>query len=135
MNANDDIANDNQRRAVAITLAMLDEMLCRVEEWARGREVRSVLYEERNPLSDEQRATLLAEASRIRATIAALRDRLNLPRRIHSALDDIWGHSAALRESLMELGADSSAATATSIPNSGGCWWTRSHNCLTVWTT
>jgi hypothetical protein len=35
-----------QRRTIATTLTILDEALCEFELWAKGREVRSVLYSE-----------------------------------------------------------------------------------------
>ncbi|MCD6416260.1 MAG: hypothetical protein J7M08_06155 [Planctomycetes bacterium] len=43
------IANEDQTRVLGATLGLLDEMLCRIEGWARGHEVRSVLYEAPNP--------------------------------------------------------------------------------------
>jgi hypothetical protein len=88
---------------VGITLALMDEMLCRFEEWGRGREARAVLYEERNLLSDRQRASLIVEISRIRPIINRLKDDLRLSPQVCTAADDIRSRSAVLRENLMEL--------------------------------
>jgi len=40
---------------IRITLTLLDEALVKFEEWALGREVRSVLYREKNTLDPERR--------------------------------------------------------------------------------
>jgi len=104
MNAKGDaILNENQRRAIATTLALLDEMLCGLEPWGKGREAHSVLYEEQNRLSKRQRRHLLQEISRLRIILAGLRDSLCLPGEVRSATDDIWSRCAVFRESLMEL--------------------------------
>jgi hypothetical protein len=103
MSAGGSIINENQRRAVSITLGLLDEMLCRCEEWARGREAHSVLYEEHNSLSSRDRDALLAEIGRIRPIIERLKEALGLYSRTCSAAVDIWSRSAAARETLMEI--------------------------------
>jgi len=106
MNAEDHIINENQRRAITTTLALLDEMLCVLEQWGKGREAHSVLYEEQNLLSQNQRRNLLHEISRMRKILAGLQECLCLPRQVRSATGDIWSRCAALRESLMELEGD-----------------------------
>jgi hypothetical protein len=99
----DIVVNENQRRTLGITLAVVDQTLCGIEEWAKGREVRSVLYEERNLLGTAQRRLLVRRIDRMRRTLERLREDLHLPKETRSASDDIWGRCAALRETLMEL--------------------------------
>ncbi len=103
MNAGDDIVNDNQRRAIGITLGLLDEVLCRIEQWGLGHHARGVLYKERNNLTPAQRRFLLEEVARLRSTLKELADRLTLPRQSRSATDDIRGQCAAFRDRLLEL--------------------------------
>jgi len=103
MNTENNIINENQRRAVATTLALLDEMLCHVEQWCKGREEHGVLYDEQNLLSTKQRRHILLEIARMRKVLEQLRDALCLAKQVQSASNDIWGKSAASRDSLMEL--------------------------------
>jgi len=95
--------NPNHRRAIATALSLLDEMLCGVDEWARGKERRGALYEERNNLTPGQRKRLLREVVRLRARLETTRDDLDLPVRTQEAASDIWGRCAAFREVVMEL--------------------------------
>lgn len=69
----------NHRRGITVALRMLDEMLCTFEAWARGRRVRSVLYEERNDLSEAQRRRLLAEVAAVRETLREVKARCFTP--------------------------------------------------------
>ena len=103
MNPENHIISDNQRRAVATTLALLDEMLCHVEQWCKGREEHGVLYDEQNLLSTKQQRHILLEIARMRKVLEQLRDTLRLAKQVQSAANDIWGKSAASRDSLMEL--------------------------------
>ncbi len=95
--------NANQSRHVAALLALLDETLSLFQEYARGREVRSVCYEERNRLTEEQRADLLATVSRMRSLMAELKTDLRLPARVEDVGKRIWGHSAGFFDSVAEL--------------------------------
>jgi hypothetical protein len=61
---------------IRITLRILDEALGKFAEWAQGREVRAVLYEEENDLTPHQRAGILADVSDIRQIMQELRDNL-----------------------------------------------------------
>jgi len=94
---------ENHKRGLTTALVRLDEMLCDIEEWARGRERRSVLYKERNDLPPAERRALLREVDRIRRDIADARDRLRLEAPEQSAADEVWARCAAVRENLMEL--------------------------------
>jgi len=93
----------NHRRAIGVSLTFLDETLCWLEQWARGREVHSVLYEERNELSDAQRRRMLAEIQAVRRVIRKFRDELGLQGRVQSAKDDIRGRCANMWEHLVAL--------------------------------
>ena len=97
------IINDDQRRAVAITLALLDATLCQLEQWGKGRQARSVLYKEENLLLPAQRRHLLREIAGMRTVLEELQDVLRLPGQLQTATDDIWSRCAECRESLMEL--------------------------------
>lgn len=95
----------NHRRGISTTLTFLDEALCQFEEWAEGRERGSVLYQERNTLSPEQREALLGEIARLRSLLRDARDRLGLTARTQDAVQAIWGSGSALREHIVELEA------------------------------
>jgi hypothetical protein len=95
--------SESTRRAVETTLQLLDEALCRIEEWARGRQHRSVLYAETNRLSPAQRRGMLREVAAMRGELRAARDALALaPRRLNAARD-IWALCSGLRVDLMEM--------------------------------
>ena len=96
---------ENHRRGIATTLTLLDEALCEFEQWAGGRELRSVLYEERNALSPEQRAKILAEVAQMRERLRKLRDALGLEGSVRDAATAIWGQCSGLWEHLVELEA------------------------------
>lgn len=72
------ILSEAHRSRIRITLTLLDEALVKFEEWARGREIRSVLNHETNNLDPERRAALLADVSGIRGIMQKLRDDLQL---------------------------------------------------------
>ena len=94
---------ENHRRGITTTLVMFDELLCAIEEWAKGREVRAALYAEQNSLSKEQRSRLLKQAARLRQVLDAARRDLGLEPYVRDAASDIWSRCAALREHLMEI--------------------------------
>jgi len=91
------------RRAVETTLQLLDEGLCRVEQWAEGRQRSSVLYTETNRLSPAQRNALLREVAAMRRALRASKDALGLVPRDLNAARDIWALCSGLRVDLMEL--------------------------------
>lgn len=96
-------AKSNHRRGISNSLAFLDETLSWFEEWAKGREIRSVLYQEHNSLSPEQRSALIAQIASMRRLLQELKDKLGLEERIQDASSDIWTRCAALREVVLEL--------------------------------
>jgi len=95
--------SDNHRRRISVTLSFLDEMLCEFEQWARGREVASVLYEEHNTLTAEQRKAVLAEIGDIRESLRNLRETMSLERRTEDVAREMWARSSSFWASLVEL--------------------------------
>jgi hypothetical protein len=94
--------SDAHRRSIEVTLAFLDEALCEFENWAVGRERHSVFYSEVNPLSPEQRQTILFEVARMRDLLQELRG-LGLEGRTQNAGNIIWGKCSTLWVDLQEL--------------------------------
>jgi len=94
---------DNFKRGIEMTLVALDEALCEIEEWAKGREQRSVFYSERNTLSDAQRDAILSEVAGMREMLRELRDDLGLEGRVRGGANAIWGKCAVLSVNLEEL--------------------------------
>ncbi len=90
-------------RGIETTLVMLDEALCEFEDWARGRERRSVFYSERNTLSAAQRHEILSEVTGMREMLRELQDGLRLEGRVRGGANDIWGKCAILAVNLEEL--------------------------------
>jgi len=95
--------DDIHRRGISITLGIVDEALCEMEQWANGREQCSVLYRESNTLSTEQRQRLLGQIMEMRATIQGLKDVLDLQERVESAIDAIRSKCWGFWEYLVEL--------------------------------
>jgi len=92
----------NHKRAVSVTLSLLDEALCRFEEWANGREHHSVFYDEVNSLSGELRENILAEIVDMRGILRCLYDDLHLTGSVQHATTDIWARCNAIRLYLVE---------------------------------
>lgn len=95
--------NENHRRGLGATLAFLDETLCRIEEWADGREVKSVFYVEKNTLSPSQRRAVRGEIERARRILLELKNDLELPPREQEANREIWGLCSVLWKDVIEL--------------------------------
>jgi hypothetical protein len=94
--------SDNHRRAITTTLWLLDERLCEFEQIAHGREVRSVLYHERNDLSAAERKRLLQEIARAHETIREIRNTLLLEPRVQVLSRLLRGTSSSMWETLVE---------------------------------
>jgi hypothetical protein len=94
--------SDNHRRAIVSALLLFDRMLCEVEEYAHGREVRSVFHVERNTLSEDRKSKLLAEVSQMRAVLQELKDGLGLEAEIEDVGRRIWGQGSTFWEVLVE---------------------------------
>jgi len=92
---------DNHRRGIGTPLLLLDRMLCEVEEHARGREVRSVFYIERNGLSADQKAGLLAQIAQMRDLLQELKDGLGLEAEVEDVGRKMWGQCSMFWEVLV----------------------------------
>lgn len=95
--------HEPHKHGITITLTILDETLCEVEQWANGRETRSVLYKEHNMLSDGQRREILSEIASMRETLQELQDSLGLEPTVQDASSAIRGKCAGLWEHIVEL--------------------------------
>lgn len=96
-------ASDSHRRGINITLTILDEALCGVEQWAKGRELHSVLYNEHNTLSSCQRQDILSEIDKMREVLRKLQQTLQLEPTVQDARSAIRGQCAGLWEHIVEL--------------------------------
>lgn len=97
--------SDRHRQGIRTTLAILDESLCGFEQWAKGREIQSVLYTEKNRLSPLQREMLLAQTSKIRQILLEMKKTLKVEAKTTEATNFIWAHCANLWVNLVELGS------------------------------
>jgi hypothetical protein len=95
--------SEAHRSRIRITLTILDEALVKFEEWAQGREVRSVLYQEKNNLDPDRRAGLLADVAAIRGIMEELRDNLHLEARTQDIAKTILGHCYILWVDVLEM--------------------------------
>jgi hypothetical protein len=94
--------SDNHRRGIGTALFVVDRMLCQVEEYARGREARSIFYVEHNALSSDQREGLLAQITQMRGLLQEIKDDLGLEMEPEDVGRKIWGESSTLWEVLVE---------------------------------
>lgn len=88
---------------IRIVLTLLDEALVKFEEWAQGREVRSILYREENTLDPEKRTGLLADIASIRGIIQELQDDLHLEAGSQDIAKTIRGHCYILWVDVLEM--------------------------------
>lgn len=94
---------ESYRRGIETSLAFLDETICIFEEWAKGREVHSVLYAEKNDLSWKQREKIVAEVALIKAVLRELQEFLGLDRRVETAAKSIWSNCSGMWATLAEM--------------------------------
>jgi hypothetical protein len=94
--------SDNHRRGIVAALLLCDRMLCEVEQYAQGREVRSVFYVERNALSPSHRTSLSAEIAHMRHLLQELKDGLGLETEAQDVGRRIWGECSTFWEVLVE---------------------------------
>lgn len=95
--------SEAHRSRIRITLTLLDEALVKFEEWAQGREVRSVLYLETNNLDPDKRAGLLADIAYIRGIIQELRADLHLEAGSQDIAKTMLGHCYILWVDVLEM--------------------------------
>ncbi|HOS92666.1 MAG TPA: hypothetical protein PLD23_18680 [Armatimonadota bacterium] len=98
-------APENHRRGIRTTLVMVDQLLCRVDQWAGGYAARSALIDERNTLSREQCVQLRALTEELRGLIARAAADLHLEPETPDAAQSIWSECLSLRVGVTELGA------------------------------
>jgi hypothetical protein len=95
--------SEAHRSRIRITLILLDEALVKFEEWAQGREWRSVLYCEENTLDPERRAGILADIADIRRIMQELRDGLHLKASPQDIAKSMRGHCYILWVDVLEM--------------------------------
>jgi hypothetical protein len=95
--------SEAHRSKIRITLTLLDEALVKFEAWGQGREVRSILYHEKNTLDPERRAGLLADIACIRGVIRELRDDLHLEANPENIVRTISAHCSILWVDVLEM--------------------------------
>jgi hypothetical protein len=95
--------SENHIRGISTTLALLDKTLCEFALWAKGHEVRSILYQVLNPLSEVQRRLISAELSEMKGILEEIRGVLNLEPTVRSADKMIISSCSILWASLVEL--------------------------------
>jgi len=93
---------ESHRRSISTTLVILDEMLCDFEEIAHGRERRSVVFAERNDLSDDERRAVLGTIDKMRAVLRQLAADLGIQPQVQDLSREIVGRSSALWVHLVE---------------------------------
>lgn len=92
------------KNGIRVTLLLLDEALCEIEEWANGRARQSVMVHEHNELSDQQRTGIIETVLRARTTISELKDLIGLrgetadaAGRIRALCSSVWPHLVELQ--------------------------------------
>jgi hypothetical protein len=93
----------HHKNGIETTLGLLDEALLEFEAWAHGRENRSVLYRERNTLSEDQQKRISIQVQKIRTVLVEVRDDLDLRTMTGNVAKSILGQCSALWVSLVEL--------------------------------
>lgn len=95
--------SENHIRSISTTLSLLDKALCEFEQWTQGYEIRSVLYEIRNTLSDAQRALIAVEVAEMKNILEEVRSNLNLEVTTRYVDKIFLGSCSILWTYLMEL--------------------------------
>jgi hypothetical protein len=81
MNPTNELAehlNDNHRRSLSIILQLIDETLCRWDEWSRGHVRSGVMYCEQDSFRAAQKAEMVSRIVALREVIERLRRDLEL---------------------------------------------------------
>jgi hypothetical protein len=87
---------ENHKRGIKWPLYLLDKTLCDFEQYAQGRQKRSVLYHQLNTLSDKQRKQLLSEIEVVKKLLSEIKDKLGLEIEEENIARDITGRCASL---------------------------------------
>lgn len=91
------------KNSIVTNLTILDEALCEFEQWAQGREIRSVFYKEENELTPEEQEWLKSRVAEIRERLQSIKDTLKLQEKTHSAKTHMWGQCSVLWVNLVDL--------------------------------
>lgn len=94
---------ENHRRGIAVTLALLDEMLCDIERGARGMVMAGPIYRENDDLTSGQKDDILREIEALREHISGIRDALSLEPRVWNSSVSISSKCSCFWENLVEL--------------------------------
>jgi len=95
--------NENHRRSLSITLQLIDQTLCRWDEWAHGRLSAGVMYAERDSISPAQKTRLLGRIATIRGIITRLRDDLQLSPKLVWTSEPMVAQAASLWEMSLDV--------------------------------
>jgi hypothetical protein len=91
------------KNSIATTLMLLDEALCEFEQWAQGREIKSVFYREKNELLPDQQESIMIQVARMRERLLDLKERLKLEEKPRSVANSIWSQCSMLWVNLVEV--------------------------------
>jgi len=97
--------SENHRRRLTSILVGLDEALCQMNRWARGRLESGPLFVEEDDLSAEQKRAIAAEIDLARGRLRDCMRRLRLERQPRSIRDAVAAHCSTLWADLCELEA------------------------------
>ncbi len=91
------------QRGIGVTLTLVDSALCRIDEWANGRETQSVLHREQNNLTEDQRAAIKETTDQMRRLIEELARTFNVHGSVQDAASTVRGECAGVWEPLVEM--------------------------------
>jgi hypothetical protein len=95
--------NENHRRAISITLQLVDQALCEWTEWAEGKVRSGVMYRQSDTLSEIQKRELQSKIKLFRKAMTRLHDDLELEEKNIRTAHSIVTHASLLWEMLTEL--------------------------------
>jgi predicted solute-binding protein len=97
--------SSNHRRAITSVMLLLDELVCRSDDLASGRAVSSVLYRERNGLSDSRRTAIGRKSREIRSHLAEIVEELDLSSKEKDLATALRWQSSSACDYLHEIGS------------------------------
>lgn len=95
--------SQGHKNSIATTLTILDEALCEFEQWAQGREIKSIFYREQNELQPDQREAIKNQVAKIREKLLEMREGLQLEVTPRSVAQRIWSQCSMLWVNLIEV--------------------------------
>lgn len=88
---NTELLNSYQRRSLATTLSVLEEMLCEIERTLTGGGYKGILFELRDDISPSVKEEILKRISLIKERAEALAEQFTLEKRVDEAGRDFMG--------------------------------------------